>query len=62
MPEMTEQAPKGLLLATDRRKWAEERLDEMEAAQVEALQAALDRGGLVGLVDRHCCASAGVAG
>jgi hypothetical protein len=45
LPEMAERAPKGLRLATDRRKWAEERLDELEAAQVEALQAALDRGG-----------------
>ena len=45
LPDMTEQAPKGLRLTTDRRKWAEERLDEMEAARVEALQAALDRGG-----------------
>jgi hypothetical protein len=45
LPEMAEQAPRGLRLATDRRKWAEERLDEMEAARVEALQAALDRGG-----------------
>ena len=45
LPEMTEQAPKGLRLATDRRKWAEERLDELEASRVEALQAALDRGG-----------------
>jgi hypothetical protein len=43
--EMAEQAPKGLRHATDRRKWAEERLDEMEAALVEALQAALDRAG-----------------
>jgi hypothetical protein len=42
---MTEQAPKGLRVGTDRRKWAEERLDELEAARVEALQAALDRGG-----------------
>ena len=32
-------------LTTERRKWAEEQLDEMEAARVEALQAALDRGG-----------------
>jgi hypothetical protein len=45
LPELSEQAPKGLRPATDRRKWAEERLDEMEAARVEALQAALDRGG-----------------
>ena len=45
LPEMTDQAPRGLRLATDRRKWAEAQLDEMEAARVEALQAALDRGG-----------------
>jgi hypothetical protein len=45
LPEMAEQAPKGLRLAHDRRKWAEERLGEMEAVRVEALQAALDRGG-----------------
>jgi hypothetical protein len=45
LPEMTEQAPKALRLGTDRRKWAEERLDEMEATRVEALQAALNRGG-----------------
>lgn len=45
LPEMAERAPKGLRLATDRRKWAEKRLDEMEAARIEALQAALDRGG-----------------
>jgi hypothetical protein len=45
LPEMTGQAPRGLRLATDRRKWAEKRLDEIEAARVEALQAALDRGG-----------------
>jgi Eco57I restriction-modification methylase len=45
LPEVAEQAPKGLRLATDRRKWAEERLDEMEAAQVEALQSGLARGG-----------------
>jgi hypothetical protein len=45
LPEQSEQAPKGLRLPHDRRKWAEERLNEMEAARVEALQAALDRGG-----------------
>ncbi len=45
LPEMAEQAPRGLRLATDRQKWAEERLDEMEAGRVEALQAAIDRGG-----------------
>ncbi len=46
LPEMTERAPRVLGHATnERRRWAEERLDEMEAARVEALQAALDRGG-----------------
>jgi SAM-dependent methyltransferase len=45
LPEMAEEAPRGLRLATDRRKWAEERLDEMEAARLEAMKAALDRGG-----------------
>jgi hypothetical protein len=45
LPETTEHAPRGLRLATERRKWADERLNEMEAARVEALQAALDRGG-----------------
>ncbi len=38
-------APKGLRLATDRRKWAEERLTELEATRLAGLQAALDRGG-----------------
>lgn len=42
---MTEQAPRGLRLPGDRRGWAEERLDEMEASRLEALQAALNRGG-----------------
>ncbi len=45
LPDVAERAPRGLRLATDRRKWAEERLNEMEAARLEALQAALDRGG-----------------
>jgi hypothetical protein len=45
LPEAIESAPKGLRLATDRRKWAEERLTEMEATRLAALQAALDRGG-----------------
>jgi len=31
LPEIAEQAPGGLRVATDRRKWADERLDEMEA-------------------------------
>lgn len=43
--EMIERAPKSLRLAMDRRRWAEDQLDEMEAARLEALQAALDRGG-----------------
>lgn len=42
---MTERAPKGLRLAVDRRHWAEERLDELEASRLEALQSALDRRG-----------------
>jgi hypothetical protein len=42
---MIERAPKALRLATDRRKWAEERLKELEAARLEALKAALGRGG-----------------
>ena len=45
LPETTERAPAGLRVASDRRRWADERLDEMEAARVEALQAVLDRGG-----------------
>ncbi|MFT4275460.1 MAG: Eco57I restriction-modification methylase domain-containing protein [Rhodopseudomonas sp.] len=44
--DMTERAPKGLRLSADRRKWAGEQLTEMEATRTEALQAALDRGGL----------------
>lgn len=43
LPQMIEDAPKGLRLATDRRLWAEDRLDELEASRLEALQAALDR-------------------
>ncbi len=42
---MIERAPKGLRIAGERRRWAEERLDELEASRLEALQAALDRGG-----------------
>jgi len=45
VPEMIERAPKSLRLVTDRRRWAEDRLDEVEGARLEALQAALDRGG-----------------
>ena len=45
LPEMIERAPKGLRIAGERRRWAEERLDELEASRLEALQAALDRGG-----------------
>jgi len=43
--DMEAQAPRSLPLAPLRRKWAEERLDELEAARIEALQAALDRKG-----------------
>ena len=43
--EMAERAPKGLRLAVDRRRWAQEKLDEWEASRLEALQAALDRSG-----------------
>ena len=45
LPDLARQAPGGLRVDTDRRKWADERLDEMESARIEALQAALDRGG-----------------
>lgn len=45
LPAMIERAPKSLRLAMDRRRWAEDQLNEMEAARLEALQAALDRGG-----------------
>jgi hypothetical protein len=44
LQEMSERAPRALRLATDRERWAKERLDEMEAARVEALQAEIDRG------------------
>jgi hypothetical protein len=42
---MVERAPRSLPHSSDRRKWAEERLNEMEAVRVEALQATLNRGG-----------------
>ncbi len=45
LPDLAAQAPSGLRVETDRRRWADERLDEMEAARLEALQAALDGGG-----------------
>ncbi|HKH95757.1 MAG TPA: hypothetical protein VKA39_04460, partial [Beijerinckiaceae bacterium] len=45
LPDMVERAPKALRLATQRREWAEKRLEELEATRLEALQAALDRGG-----------------
>ncbi|MBM3529470.1 MAG: restriction endonuclease subunit M [Alphaproteobacteria bacterium] len=45
LPEMTRQAPKGLTHTSERRKWADGRLEEMEDARTEALQAALGRGG-----------------
>lgn len=45
LPEKLERAPRGLRSPTDRRKWAEAALDELEATRREALQAVLDRGG-----------------
>jgi hypothetical protein len=45
LPELIERAPKGLRLTTDRRHWAEDKLDEFESTRLEALQATLDRGG-----------------
>jgi hypothetical protein len=42
---MAGRAPKALPHTSDRRKWAEKQLDDMEAARIESLQAALDRGG-----------------
>lgn len=45
LPEMIERAPKTLRLMTDRRRWAEDQLSETEAARLEALQSALNRGG-----------------
>jgi hypothetical protein len=45
LPDVSERAPKGLRLAMDRRRWAEERIDELESSRLEALQAALDGGG-----------------
>ena len=45
LPEMIERAPRGLRMAGDRRRWADERLNELEASRLEALQAVLDRGG-----------------
>jgi hypothetical protein len=45
LPKVIERAPKSLRLSTDRRKWAEAKLDEEEATRLEALQSALERGG-----------------
>jgi hypothetical protein len=45
LPTMAGRAPKALPHTSDRRKWAEKQLDDMEAARIESLQAALDRGG-----------------
>ena len=45
LPETIEQAPSGLPLLTDRRRWAEAQLEEMETARLEALQASLNRDG-----------------
>lgn len=41
---LADEAPKGFKLKTDRRKWADARLDELESARLSALQAALDTG------------------
>ncbi len=41
LPEMIGRAPKALKGKDERRKWADDRLDELEAAKVEALRAAL---------------------
>ncbi len=47
LPDMMEQAPKALKLKTDRRAWADEQIDALEAQSTDALQAALDgRGAL----------------
>lgn len=45
LPDAIGQAPKALKLKSDRRAWADEWLDELEAARIAALQAALDAGG-----------------
>lgn len=45
LPDMMEKAPKALKLKTDRRKWADEQIDALEAQFADALQAALDGGG-----------------
>jgi len=45
LPDLVAQAPGGLRVETDRRKWADKQLDEMEAARTEALQSVLDGGG-----------------
>ncbi len=41
---MIARAPAALKLAADRRKWADEQIDEREAGKLEELQAALDSG------------------
>lgn len=44
LPDMIERAPKALTTPQEQREWAEETLDEMEAAKLEELRAALDSG------------------
>jgi hypothetical protein len=44
LPDLIERAPKALKGKPERRQWAEEQLDEMEAARVEALRVALASG------------------
>lgn len=44
LPDVTERAPKALRTPQERREWAERQIDEMEAARVERLRAALDSG------------------
>lgn len=44
LPAMIESAPKALKTASERRTWADDKIDEMEAGRLEELQAALDGG------------------
>src|SRR5690606_22283685 len=44
LPEMIANAPKALKSREDRRQWAENQLDGLEAARIETLQAALASG------------------
>jgi hypothetical protein len=44
LPQLIEEKSPSLP-SSEKRRWAEARLDDLEAARLEALQAALDRGG-----------------